>query len=72
MSDDKGPRVYHGGPEGVLSQETELVGDLARCMKLERRDQGLAILRELGRACYNEGRAYERELRRHPEAGGGG
>lgn len=68
MSDDDAP-VYHGTPEGVLKQESQLVGELARCMKLERRDEGLEILRELARCCYNEGRAYERAAHRSAQTG---
>lgn len=50
----------HQGPESVLENESDLVSELVRAFRHNETEKGLNILREISRACFNEGAAMQR------------
>lgn len=50
----------HGSPASVLAQEGDLVGAMVRAFRQGDLEAGGEILDQLTRACWLEGRAFER------------
>lgn len=50
----------HLGPEAILQSESQLVGQMVRAFRHGETEAGMAVLGELGRACFNEGAAAQR------------
>lgn len=51
------PKGQHTGPESVLEQEAELVSKLIRAYRNGDTETGHALLVQLGRACFIQGKA---------------